>query len=67
MKEIRSGPDGLIRRFEAARLLGISVNTVDALVARGTLPRPLKLSRRVTGWRVSEWDKALERLAAASR
>lgn len=41
---------GYIRRHRLAKLLGMSVSTVDRKVKNGTLPKPVKLSERATGF-----------------
>jgi predicted DNA-binding transcriptional regulator AlpA len=41
---------GYIRRFRLAEMLGVSVSTIDRKVKNGTLPRPIKLSEKVTAF-----------------
>lgn len=44
----------LLRRTEAAEMLGCSVPTLERLAARGEVPAPRRLSRGRCGWLVSE-------------
>ncbi len=44
----------LIRRKEAAEMLGCSVSTLERLAARGEVPAPRRLSRGRCGWLASE-------------
>lgn len=41
---------GYIRRFRLAEMLGVSVATIDRKVKNGTLPRPFKLSEKITAF-----------------
>ena len=58
---IHTGPayqgQAIIRPREAAAYLGIGKSTLYRLVERGALPRPIKLSAQVTGWRLSTLDQ----------
>ena len=47
----------IIRPREAAEYLGIGRTTLYRLVNRGDLPKPIKLSAQVTGWRLSTLDQ----------
>jgi predicted DNA-binding transcriptional regulator AlpA len=46
--------DRLIRPGHLATLLGVSLGTVYRLVRAGRIPRPRRLSQRVSGWRAAE-------------
>jgi predicted DNA-binding transcriptional regulator AlpA len=59
-----------VTREMACEALSISLGTLDALIADGTLPRPAALGhRRLLYWHPDEFygvlDRALRRLAAA--
>lgn len=53
------------RVAQVAEKLGVSTSTVWRWVQDGRLPKPIKLSKRVTVWRESEVTEAVERLGAA--
>lgn len=46
--------DRLIRPGELATLLSVSVATVYRMVAEGRIPKPRRLSWRVSGWRAAD-------------
>lgn len=46
--------DRIMRPTEVAVRLGVSVPTVYRLAQRGALPRPLRVSSNVSGWKESE-------------
>jgi len=48
-----------------AKRLDVSQSCVWRWVAAGKLPKPIKLSRRVTVWRADEIDAAIEKLGQA--
>lgn len=48
------------KRPDCAALLPFSAATLWRKVAAGTFPRPVKLSTRVTAWRVAEVRKFLK-------
>lgn len=50
----------IIRADELAQELGVSKTTLWRMQQRNELPRPLQLSRRLTGWRRSQIEKWLE-------
>lgn len=50
----------IIRNDELAQELGVSKTTLWRMQQRNELPRPLKLSKRLTGWRRSQIEKWLE-------
>lgn len=43
----------IIRPRDAAAYLGIGRSTLYRLIESGALPRPIRLSSQVTGWRMS--------------
>ena len=52
---------GMLRPAEAARFLGVSVQTAYRWAAIGRLPRPLKLGPRTSGWRLEDLQAFLDR------
>lgn len=46
--------EGFVRVGTLARLLGIATVTVWRWTANGKLPKPVKLSKRVTAWRAED-------------
>jgi excisionase family DNA binding protein len=52
----------LLTREQIAEHLQVSLNTVRAMVNRGTLPRPIKLGRNVHRWRTDDFMSSLARL-----
>ena len=53
--------EGFIRVNQLSQILGVAIVTVWRWSAQGRLPKPLKLSERVTVWRVEsirEWMDA---------
>lgn len=59
-------PERLIRPGEAAAIRGVNTATIYRLVKAGKLPRPRRLSHRVSGWRASEILPLLHGEAAVS-
>ncbi|UVC29310.1 AlpA family transcriptional regulator [Pantoea sp. SOD02] len=57
---------GFIRRHRLAQLLGVHVSTIDRKVKNGTLPRPIKLSDKVTAFDAAELHRWLEDRIAIS-
>ena len=55
-----------IRVSLLASMLGISESTVWRWANEGKLPKPIKLSKRVTVWREDEVKEAIERLSEVS-
>ncbi|WP_054287266.1 helix-turn-helix transcriptional regulator [Gulbenkiania mobilis] len=41
----------LIRRTEAAAMLGIGQSTLSRMIKDGRIEQPIRLGRRVVGWR----------------
>jgi len=52
----------LLRLPQVAEMLGVSKSTVWLYSRNGTLPKPIKLSPRVTVWRESDIQKLIESL-----
>lgn len=55
--------DPIIRMPELTRLTGLSKATIYRMVAEGTFPRPVQLSKQAVGWRASaiqRWNEGLE-------
>ena len=48
----------ILRRPEVERATGLSRSTIYAMMAEGTFPKPIRLSKRAVGWRdtkIAEW------------
>ncbi|MBN2294875.1 MAG: helix-turn-helix domain-containing protein [Pirellulales bacterium] len=50
----------LIPVTEVAVLLGVSIRTVWRMTSEGELPAPVKLSTRVTRWRLSDIEECID-------
>lgn len=60
LRNFDSLPDSAnVRQPVVQALVGCSAATVWRMVKRGTLPKPRKLSERLTAWNVGELRKAL--------
>ncbi|RMD99403.1 MAG: AlpA family phage regulatory protein [Bacteroidetes bacterium] len=55
----------MLRPAQLAELLGVSRSTIWRWVSEGRLPKPLKLSRRVTVWRQDDVLRAVQEMARA--
>ncbi|RME06876.1 MAG: AlpA family phage regulatory protein [Bacteroidetes bacterium] len=53
----------MLRPAQLAELLGVSRSTIWRWVSEGRLPKPLKLSRRVTVWRQDDVLRAVQEMA----
>lgn len=53
-----------VRLLVVAALLGVSTATVWRMARRGDLPRPRKLTGRVTAWNVGELRQCLSKETA---
>ena len=54
----------ILRMPEVEARTGLSRRSIQALVAKGAFPRPIRLSRRTVGWLESELNAwLLERIA----
>lgn len=60
-------PEKLLRQGEVAKMIGVSKSTVWNLVRDGTLPTPLKFGPRMSRWRLSEIEAAIEQAEARGR
>jgi prophage regulatory protein len=47
-------PDRVVRERERRQITGLSTSSWYALQARGLAPRPIELSQKSRGWRLSE-------------
>jgi len=50
--------DRILRRFEVESLCGIARSTIYTWIARGEFPQPVRLGKRIVGWRegdIAEW------------
>lgn len=57
--------DRVFRPREVARVVGLSLTTVNKLRREGLFPAPIKLSAQAVGWReadVREWIDTRERV-----
>ena len=54
--------DKLLRLPQVAERLGVSKSTVWLYARNGTLPKPLKLSPRVTVWKASDVQTLIEKM-----
>lgn len=50
----------IIRNDELAKELGVSKTTLWRMQQREEIPRPMRLSKRLTGWRRSQIEKWLD-------
>jgi len=48
--------DPILRPREAAKYLGIGKSSLYRLIESGDLPRPIKLTKQSSGWRLSTLD-----------
>ena len=55
-------PPDLLTAKEVAHRLSIAVRTLYRLVNAGVMPPPIRLSRRLIRWRVTDIDRYLEGL-----
>lgn len=60
-------PGAILRPAEAARYLGVSPQTVYRWAQTGSLPRPIKMGPRSSGWRLHDLEKFLEEREQLSR
>jgi excisionase family DNA binding protein len=56
-----AGLDSWVGKAQVAKMLGVSVRSVERLVATGQLPRPVRLGRLLR-WKLSTIQKHLEQL-----
>lgn len=60
--------DCFIRRPTVIKATDLTDSTLFHLVRKGTFPRPYKLSKRITAWKLSEvqaWMDSRQRVGAA--
>lgn len=60
----------IIRRPEALRMVGISKSVLYRLIAEGSFPRPVRLSKNSVGWKLSaiqEWIASRPEVEAIGR
>lgn len=58
--------DKLLRLPQVAERLGVSTTTVWLYSRNGTLPKPIKLSPRVTVWKESDVQALIDKLGEAN-
>ena len=56
-------PNGFLRLKDVLRLFPVSKSTWWLGVQQGRFPKPVKLSKRISAWRVSDIEKLLEKAA----
>ena len=54
----------LLTAQEVARRLAIGVRTLWRLVAQGKLPQPVRYSRKLVRWKVTDIDSYIQALSA---
>ena len=57
---------GFIRLADLRKILPVSDSTIWRRVRAGTMPAPVKLSEKVTAWRVEEIRAFLDQLGQAA-
>lgn len=50
----------IIRRFQCATHLGVSISTIDRMINDGRLPRPIRISARAVGWPLTVIDQFIK-------
>lgn len=55
--------DVLIRLPEVLRLIPVSAATIWRMVARGELPKPIALSKRIVAWKKSSILACIDQMA----
>lgn len=65
-KIIAAGADPYLGKREYAVLRGVSVKTLDRLVAAGKIPKPELIGFRKLGWRLSTIQKPNERASVTA-
>ena len=63
-KQTFSEKEQLLRVGDVAKLLGISAPTVWRWAREGKLPKPMKITRRITVWKKTEVIPYVEALLA---
>jgi prophage regulatory protein len=58
-------PDSILRIAEVKRRTGDSTSGIYDKMAKGTFPRPVKISERAVGWLESEINELIEQRRAA--
>ena len=59
--------DKLLRLPQVAEMLGVSKSTVWLYSRNGTLPKPTKLSARVTVWKLSDVQELIKKIGEVSK
>lgn len=54
----------LLTAQEVARRLSIGVRTLWRLVAQGSLPQPIRFSRKLVRWKAADIDSYIQSLSA---
>ena len=52
--------DRLLSIDEIAEILGVNVRTVNRLVSGGRLPPPIRITRKLVRWKLSELQRWLD-------
>ncbi len=58
--------DKLLRLPDVAEMLGVSKSTVWLYSRNGTLPKPTKLSPRVTVWKLSDVQSLINKMTGGA-
>ncbi len=61
-----AGVDRFLRISAVKSLVGLSVPTIYRLIAKGEFPRPIKLTKTASGWKLSEVTVWMQDRAARS-
>jgi len=64
---VQNLPEQLMRQGEVAKLLNVSKSSVWNLVRAGVLPAPLKFGPRMSRWRLSDVEAAIEQAKERGR
>ncbi len=61
-----AGVDRFLRISAVKSLVGLSVPTIYRLIAKGEFPRPIKLTKTASGWKLSAINRWMDVRAARS-
>lgn len=60
-------PTQILRIRDVSQRTGLARSTIYALVARGDMPPPIRLTARASGWRSDDIDRWLDERTRISR
>ena len=49
-----------VRQFQAAKILGVTKETIRSWIKRGYLPQPVKIGPRASGWLREDFEEFIE-------